>query len=92
MGIYEQIQAEHANFDPHGLKNPHTPTTSHVNAPYVHQEFPKVVYKGEDTLTVQNKAEYDKAKTEGFTDTLVVPPAPVVPSAAPVAPIVPKPV
>jgi hypothetical protein len=60
------------HFDPHGLKDQGANSAKHafVNDPYVHQEFPKVLYKTVDgkqvSATVLNEDGLDKAKAEGF--------------------------
>jgi hypothetical protein len=75
MTLAEQLAAEHANFDPHGLKNKGelTPRHAFVNEPYTYQEFPKVMHKQADgkllTTTVNDSDQLDKAKGEGFSET-----------------------
>lgn len=70
MAISEEI-----DFDPHGLKHDgsRSPRSAHVNEPYVHREFPKVLHKvaGEDhlTATVEDEESFDKAIADGWSET-----------------------
>jgi hypothetical protein len=73
--IAQQLAAEHAAHDPYGFKTQGAASvkTLHVNEPYEHQEFPKVLYKTTDTetlsTTVGDQDQYDKAKSDGFSET-----------------------
>lgn len=60
------------DFDPHNLKHEGelTPRSAHVNEPYTHQEYPKVLYKTVDgkqvSATVDSKEAEDAAQGDGF--------------------------
>lgn len=73
------------DFDPHSLKHEgaETQRSAHVNDPYVHQEYPKVVYKAEgETRIVNDDDELQKATADGFSETpgaiVAVEPVPVI--------------
>ncbi len=81
MTISEQIAKETAELDPHGLKGKGDTSAKHlhVNEPYVHQEFPRVVYKVTEAAVndkiektveskiVKNAAELEAAEKAGFS-------------------------
>jgi len=61
----------------HAVPEPHPSTAKYRQADsqpgYVHQEFPKLVYKGKNHKSVANAEEQEAAIAEGFD---LKPPAP----------------
>lgn len=62
------------DFDPHDLKHEGAKTqrSAHVNEPYVFQQFPQLVHKDGDIITVNNQEELDKALADGYTEEPVI--------------------
>lgn len=73
MALTEQLAKEHAAHDPHGLKSgfDNSAKHSHVMEPYVYQEFPKALYKKDQSLTVHSTDALQKALNEGWSETPV---------------------
>jgi hypothetical protein len=67
------------DFDPHDLKQQGAKTqkSAHVNEPYEHQEFPKVLYRTSDgqkqSIVVHSQEESDKATGAGFGEVVEAP-------------------
>lgn len=68
--ILNAVRQAHADHDPHGFKNQgaNSPKHAHVNAPYAHEEFPKLVYKGNHTKTVNDVTDLQDALEGGFSE------------------------
>lgn len=77
MTLVDQIAQEHAARDPYGFKTQGEASAKHafVNEPYSHQEYPKVLYHDGKQLIVTDQDAFDKATSEGFTETPSAPAA-----------------
>jgi len=77
MGLVEQIAKEHAAHDPHGFKTGFANSQTHSFPPtaYTHQEYPKLLYKGDATLSVHSANDLKNALGDGWSESPVALPA-----------------
>jgi hypothetical protein len=70
MSILEEISKAHIEHDPHGFKAAAAPNlrklSGHVNQPYEHQEFPRVLYREQGSKTVGSESELEAALADGW--------------------------
>jgi hypothetical protein len=79
MSLVDQVAKAHADHDPHGFKAQGANSAKHSfpATSYTHQEYPKLLYKGDGTLSVHSADALKKALADGWSESVASEPEPV---------------